>query len=114
VVAALEPPRRYRRVVHGAVQREVGLRVPLQPIDDRTGPADAQIRGELVPDRIRDDVPVAGWRLRARAIRPELHDRAVVVTRADEIGGVWRERHRILRETAPAVRTESVAADPAG
>src|SRR5207237_3006194 len=44
VVTALQSPRRDRRVVYRSIEREVELHIPLQPIDDRAGAADSQVR----------------------------------------------------------------------
>src|SRR5439155_11559859 len=72
VVAALEAPGRDRRVVDRTVEREVELDVPLQTIDGRTCSADPQIWREPIRYGVRDDIPVARWRLGARAVGPEL------------------------------------------
>ena len=111
VVATLETPRGDRGVVHRAVEREVHLHVPLQAIDDRTVPADAQVGSELVGRGVRDDIPVAGWCLRARAVGPELRDRPVEVALPDDLRGVRAGRRRIQRMTVPVVRPERVRAD---
>ena len=111
VIATLQAPRRDRRVVDGAVQREVELHVPLQAVDSGTAPADAQVRGQLVRDRVRDHVPVAGWRLGVRTVRPELDDRAVVIALPHDVRGVRATRDGIRRMTVTIVRPQIVGAD---
>ena len=82
---ALETPRRDRRVVHRAVQGEIQLHVPLQAIEHRPGSTEPEVRGQLIGDGVGEDIPVAGRRLRVRAIGPELRDRAIEVTAPDDL-----------------------------
>ena len=49
--------------MHGAVEREVELDVPLEPVDLRAGPADPAAEPGRVGDGVRDRVPVPGRRL---------------------------------------------------
>ncbi|TMB18029.1 MAG: DUF2784 domain-containing protein [Deltaproteobacteria bacterium] len=48
VVLPLDAPARHRGVVHGAVERQVHLHVPLEVVHDRPDAADALHRGGLV------------------------------------------------------------------
>src|SRR5438093_242353 len=62
-VLALQSPGGDGRVVHGAIEREIELGVPLQPVEDGPRAADAQIRRELIRHCVGDEVPVTRWRL---------------------------------------------------
>ena len=107
----LEAPGDDRGVVDGTVDREIKLHVPLQPVDDRAAPADTKVRRELVGDRVRDHVPVAGRRLGARPVRPELRDRSVEVALPHELGRVRATGGGIDRAAVPVVRPEAVGAE---
>src|SRR5439155_27078324 len=108
VVATLETPGRDRRVVYGAIEGEIELHVPLQTIDDRAAPADTQVRSELVRDRVRERVPVARRRLRARTVGPKFGDRPVEVALPHDLGRVRSTRDRIERMTPAAVRPDRI------
>src|SRR5438309_1821069 len=114
VVAALETPCRDRGVVHRAVEREVELHVPLQPIDDGAASADSQVRRERVRDRVRDDVPMAGWSLGIRTVGPELGDCSIEVALPDDLWRVRPTGARIQCAPLTAVRSERVRADLTG
>ena len=96
---ALRAPCGDRRVVHRAVEREVQLDVVLEPVDLRTlrrirsGPRSC----ELVDSGVGDRVPVAGRRLRHRAVRPELGNHAAVVAEQHDVRFVRRAGHRVDR-----------------
>ena len=113
VVAALQSPRRDRRVVDRTVEREVELDVPLQTIDGRIFSAHAQIWRELIRYGIRDDIPVARWRLGARAVGPELDHRPKEVSLPHAVRRVWLSRDGIQSATAPVIRPEIVCPDRA-
>src|SRR5439155_12732687 len=114
VVAAFEPPRRDGRVVDSAVQSEVQLHVPLEPIDDRTLAADPEIWRKSIGDRVRDDVPMPRRSLRVRAVGPELGDRPVKVACTDDQRRVGAAGRRIAGVAVTTVGSKSVRADGAG
>ena len=97
-----------------AVQGEVELHVPLEPIDDRTLAADPQIWRKRIGDRVRDDVPMARRGLRVRAVGPELGDRPVEVARTHDVRRVGATGRRIAGVPVTAVGSKSVRADGTG
>ena len=60
------------RVVHGAAEGEVRLHVPLQRARHQSRVLQATHEFGMVAHRVQDHEPMAGWRLRIRAIGPEL------------------------------------------
>ncbi len=109
----LEAPRRDSRIVDSAVEREVHLHVPLQPVDGGAGRADAQVRRQQIRSSVRDHVPVAGWRLGRGAIGPELDHRPVEVTLPHDVCRVRPARDGVERIAMSVVRPEMIGADRA-
>ena len=71
--------------MHRAVEREVQLDVPLERVDHLADPADAPLEARRVGDLVGDHVPVAGRRLRLRAVGPELGERPGVVAAQHDV-----------------------------
>ena len=108
VVRALDPPRGDGRVVHGAVEGEVEPHVPLQPV--RGSGTDARSEERRVGDDVREHVPVAGRRLGAGAVGPELGHEAGEVGSPDDVGGIRRAGGRVEVVAVAVVRAERVVA----
>ena len=111
VVTALQSPRRDRRVVHRSIEREVELHIPLQPIDDRAGAADSQVRRKRVGHRVRKDVPVTRRCFGIRTVRPELGDRSIEVACSDHVRRVGITGDGIDRVTGTSIRSDRVVAE---
>ena len=82
--------------MHGATQREVGLHVELQIVDDRplaspTVLARLGVEDELVQQR----EPVAWGRLRIRTVRPKFRNHPGVVAAGHDVGLVRLARERV-------------------
>ena len=78
-----------------AVQGQVELDVPLEPVDDGPLATDAELEARRVRDLVGDDVPVPGWRLRLRPVGPVLGQDPVEIGAADDVRGIWLARGRV-------------------
>ena len=100
---ALHAPSRDGRVVDGAVEREVELHVPLEPVELGAATADAPLEIGRVRDVVGDRVPVAGRCLGGGPVGPELGQRAGEVAAAHAVRLVRRARDRVAaRSPAPS------------
>ena len=105
---ALHTPGRDRRVMHGAVEREVELHVPFEAVEV-AGDADGR-----VGDVVRDRVPVSRRSLRIRAIRPELGQGPREVATTDAVGRIRLPGGRVAAVPLSVVRPERIGASSAG
>ena len=116
IVDVLVTPGPDRRVVHGAIERQIELHVPLE-VAERPPPAADPLavpHPRIVRDGIGDHVPVPGRGLRPRAVRPELGDDALEVGAIDDVGRVGLIRHRVHGVAGAVVRAERVVGDRPG
>ena len=114
VVVALQPPGRDGRVVHGTVEGEVQLDVPLEPVDHRTAAADPEVRRQLVRGEVGEDVPVPWRGFRVGTIGPELRHDAPEVPLVDHVRRVRLAGGRVDGTAAAVVGPEVVVAPGTG
>ena len=108
VVMALEAPGAHGGVVHGAVEGQVQLEVPLQRVELVARAAQAALQLRVVGDVVGQRVPVAGRRLRVGAVGPELGDDPRPIAALDDVGCVRIAGDRIQRVATAVVGSQAV------
>ena len=95
------------------IQGEVELDVPLEPIDRLALATDPESESGRVRDLVRDEVPVAGRRLRLRAVGPVLRECPREVRLQDDVRLVRLPGGRVDVMSVAVVRAERVVAEGA-
>src|SRR5439155_7200982 len=114
VVLSLDAPGGDRRVVHGAVDGEVYLHVPLEIVEDGPRAADALLGPWVVRNEVGDDVPVARRGLRLGPVGPELGQHAAPVASLHDVRRIRQAGGGADRMARAVVRAERVVAPDRG